>query len=103
MCRERLGHLANCRRCHGSPQVLWHTVVEEAYGNEKGMLGGLRIKDVQSGEGRDLPVNGLFFAIGHEPASAFLAGQVSRLPKQAVVHRRLGAAQRPCGCHAPAY
>lgn len=25
---------------------------------------------------RDLPVSGLFFAIGHEPATAFLEGQL---------------------------
>ena len=62
---------------HVRKQVLWHTVVEEAYGREKGLLGGLKVRNVQSGEVRDLPVNGLFFAIGHEPASQFLAGQVS--------------------------
>ncbi len=51
----------------------------EAYGNEKGMLGGLKIQDVKTKEVRDLPVSGLFFAIGHEPASKFLNNQVCSL------------------------
>lgn len=48
----------------------------QAYGNEKGLLGGLKIKNTVTGEVQDLEVNGLFFAIGHEPATKFLAGQV---------------------------
>jgi thioredoxin reductase len=52
-------------------------VVEEAYSNEKAMLGGLKIKNIKTGEAKDLPVSGLFFAIGHEPASKFLNNQVS--------------------------
>ena len=57
-------------------QVLWNSTVEEATGNEKGMLGGLAVRNVKTGELRELPVSGLFFAIGHEPASKFLNGQV---------------------------
>ena len=50
--------------------------MEKAYGNEKGLLGGLAVKNVETGEVKDVPVSGLFFAIGHEPASKFLNGQV---------------------------
>ena len=57
-------------------QVLWNSVVEKAYGNEKGLLGGLAVKNVKTGEVKEVPVSGLFFAIGHEPASKFLNGQV---------------------------
>lgn len=57
-------------------QVLWNSVVEKAHGNEKGLLGGLAVKNVKTGEVKDVPVSGLFFAIGHEPASTFLKGQV---------------------------
>ncbi|EFN57908.1 hypothetical protein CHLNCDRAFT_57025 [Chlorella variabilis] len=61
---------------HPKIEILWDSVVEEAYGNAKGMLGGAKIKNVKTGEIRDLPLAGLFFAIGHEPATAFLDGQV---------------------------
>jgi thioredoxin reductase (NADPH) len=57
-------------------EVLWSHVAVEAYGNEKKMLGGLKVQNLKTGEVRELPVNGLFFAIGHEPASKFLNGQL---------------------------
>jgi hypothetical protein len=34
------------------------------------------VKNIKTGEVTDLPVSGLFFAIGHEPATRFLDGQV---------------------------
>ncbi|KAK9834287.1 hypothetical protein WJX81_003903 [Elliptochloris bilobata] len=57
-------------------EMLWSSVVEEALGNERGLLSALRVKDLKTGAVRDVEVSGLFFAIGHEPASAFLGGQV---------------------------
>lgn len=58
-------------------EVLWNSVVDEAYGEtEKGSLGGLQVKNVVTGDTTDLKVSGLFFAIGHEPATKFLDGQL---------------------------
>jgi len=51
----------------------------QAYGNERGVLGGLKIKNLVSGQVTDLECNGLFFAIGHKPATSFLEGQVRSL------------------------
>jgi len=56
--------------------VLWDSVVVEAYGNERGLLGGVKVQNVKTQEVTDLPVSGLFFAIGHEPATKFLDGQL---------------------------
>lgn len=36
----------------------------------------LIIQDLKTGETRDLEVKGLFFAIGHEPNTHFLGGQL---------------------------
>ncbi|XP_010550513.1 PREDICTED: thioredoxin reductase NTRB-like [Tarenaya hassleriana] len=55
-------------------EVIWNSEVEEAYG--EGVLGGLKVRNVVSGEVRDVRVSGLFFAIGHEPATKFLDGQL---------------------------
>lgn len=55
-------------------QVVWNSVVEEAYGER--LLGGLKVKNVVNGEVSELQVSGLFFAIGHEPATKFLDGQL---------------------------
>ena len=53
-------------------EVLWNTVVVEVLGDEH--ITGVRLKDVKSGEERDFECGGLFFAIGHTPASEFLKG-----------------------------
>jgi thioredoxin reductase (NADPH) len=65
-------------RCGGGVvlQVLWDSVVVEAYGNDKGLLGGVKVQNVKSKEVTDVPLSGLFFAIGHEPATKFLGGQL---------------------------
>ena len=34
---------------HPKIQILWNSVVEEAYGNEKGTLGGVKVKNVKTG------------------------------------------------------
>jgi len=58
-------------------KVIWHHEVLEAYGVEgDDILGGVRIRDNKTGEVKELPTSGLFFAIGHEPATAFLEGQL---------------------------
>ncbi|KAH0909183.1 hypothetical protein HID58_032504 [Brassica napus] len=59
-------------------EVILNGSVVEAYGDEngKGVLGGLKVKNVVNGAVSDLKASGLFFAIGHEPATKFLDGQV---------------------------
>ncbi|XVE87573.1 hypothetical protein DITRI_Ditri18aG0128300 [Diplodiscus trichospermus] len=58
-------------------EVIWNAVVVEAYGDgDRGVLGGLKVKNLLTGEVSDLQVSGLFFAIGHEPATKFLEGQL---------------------------
>ena len=34
---------------HPKIEILWNSVVEEAYGNEKGTLGGVKLKNVKTG------------------------------------------------------
>ncbi|XP_008796259.2 LOW QUALITY PROTEIN: thioredoxin reductase NTRB-like [Phoenix dactylifera] len=66
-------------RALGNPkiEVVWNSEVVEAYGEgENGPLAGLKVRNVVTGEISDLKVSGLFFAIGHEPASKFLGGQL---------------------------
>jgi len=40
------------------------------------LLQSLTLQDVKTKETRDLPVNGLFYAIGHEPATALVKSQL---------------------------
>jgi thioredoxin reductase (NADPH) len=62
---------------HPKIEFLWSSAVDEAYGDERGLLAGLKVKSLKTGEVSDVPVAGLFFAIGHEPATRFLEGQLA--------------------------
>ncbi|KAG7446647.1 thioredoxin reductase [Guyanagaster necrorhizus] len=55
--------------------VLWNTVAVECQGDGD-LLNNLRIKNVLTNEEKDLPVNGLFYAIGHEPATSIFRSQL---------------------------
>ena len=51
---------------HQKIEFLWDSAVTEVLGGEEG-VDGLRVKNVKSGEVSELPVQGLFVAIGHVP------------------------------------
>lgn len=55
-------------------QVLWNRIVIDVLGDER--VSGVRLKDTKTGLESDLPVRGLFLAVGHTPATAFLEGQL---------------------------
>jgi thioredoxin reductase (NADPH) len=55
--------------------VLWNSVVTEVL-DGGGRVGAVRIKNTASGEEQDLPVAGVFVAIGHDPRSELFRGQV---------------------------
>lgn len=60
---------------HPKVTILFNHVAVEAKGDGE-LLKQLRIKDIKSGEERDLDANGLFYAIGHVPATDLVKGQV---------------------------
>lgn len=66
------------RRLQANPKIkmLWNTVAEECHGNEKGLLTSLSVKNVKTGEKSKLDVNGLFYAIGHDPATQLFKTQL---------------------------
>ncbi|CAG8498633.1 9775_t:CDS:2 [Acaulospora colombiana] len=55
--------------------VLWNTVPIECKG-EGNFLDKLITRDTKTNELRELAVNGLFYAIGHAPATALVKGQL---------------------------
>lgn len=57
----------------------WNSEVTELHGDAK--LSGITIRDISSGETRQLSVTGLFVAIGHDPRSELLKGQVDLNPQ----------------------
>ncbi|HMD56885.1 MAG TPA: thioredoxin-disulfide reductase [Solirubrobacteraceae bacterium] len=50
--------------------------VERFVPGESGALGHAELVNVETGEQRDVPVSGTFIAVGHEPQSALVAGQL---------------------------
>ena len=52
----------------------WNSAVEDVLGD--GKVSGLVLTDTQTGAARELPVTGLFVAIGHDPRSELVRGQV---------------------------
>ena len=52
----------------------WNSAVEEIQGESK--VSGVVLRDTITGELRDLPVTGLFIAIGHDPRSELVTDQV---------------------------
>lgn len=56
-------------------EFLWSTVVTEVLGDDNGVT-GVRLKDVKSGEEREMAVGGYFSAIGHKPNTDLFQGQL---------------------------
>jgi thioredoxin reductase (NADPH) len=57
---------------------VWNSVVEEVLGN--GQVSGARIRNVQTGDVRDVQASGVFIAIGHTPNTALFKEQVEMNP-----------------------
>jgi thioredoxin reductase (NADPH) len=55
-------------------EMVWNSTVTSLHGQDK--LTAVTLGDTVTGETRELPVTGLFIAIGHDPRSELLAGQV---------------------------
>ena len=61
-------------------EVIWDSAIDEILGETNDFGGvnvtGARIKNVKTGETRDLAADGVFIAIGHAPSSELFAGQL---------------------------
>jgi thioredoxin reductase (NADPH) len=65
-------------RARQLPNIEWLTpyVVEELVAGDSGSLGLARLRNTADGSARELDVGGAFVAIGHDPQSQLVAGQV---------------------------
>jgi thioredoxin reductase (NADPH) len=64
------------KRVLDNPKVkpLWNHEVIDVHGEAK--VSGVRVRNVQTGEERDIEVAGLFLAIGHRPNTGVFGGQL---------------------------
>ncbi|MBI3616266.1 MAG: thioredoxin-disulfide reductase [Candidatus Omnitrophica bacterium] len=65
-------------RAKANPKIQWifDTAVTEVYDPSKKKVTGVRLKNLKSGAKKDFQCDGLFVAIGHQPNTGFLKGQV---------------------------
>lgn len=59
-------------------KVLWNSLVEEVIGDD--LIERIRIMDVNTGEQREIDVDGMFVAIGHIPNTGFLGDAIELKP-----------------------
>jgi thioredoxin reductase (NADPH) len=65
--------------------VAWNSVVEEVLDVSKETVTGVRLRNVVTGQVSDVPVDGLFLAIGHTPNTAPFRGQITLDPDGYIV------------------
>ena len=59
----------------GKITIRWNSTLEEVLGDPSGVT-GIRVKNVHTGASEDIPLPGVFIAIGHKPNTDLFAGQV---------------------------
>ena len=63
-------------RAAANPKIQWAWNSEVAAIHGENKVTGLTLRDVRTGETRELPATGLFIAVGHEPRSELVREQV---------------------------
>ncbi|MBF0181496.1 MAG: thioredoxin-disulfide reductase [Magnetococcales bacterium] len=80
--RDRLrAEVAMQERVRNNPKIemVWDSVVDEVLGDPgAGGVRGLRVKNVKTGALSDLPVTGVFVAIGHNPNTEIFGTQLDK-------------------------
>ena len=71
---------------HPKIEVIWDTVLDDVLGNENPLkVNRVRLKNIKSGAVSQRNVDGVFIAIGHQPASELFIGQVQMKPSGYIV------------------
>jgi thioredoxin reductase (NADPH) len=61
-------------RSKDNVEFITNATVDEVLGKDEGRVTGVRLRDTVTGEHRDLPADGLFVAIGHDPTTGLFKG-----------------------------
>ena len=59
----------------GKVTIKWNSTLDEVLGDDSGVT-GMRIKNVRTGASEEIPLLGVFIAIGHKPNTDLFAGQL---------------------------
>jgi thioredoxin reductase (NADPH) len=71
---------------HPKIEVIWDTVLDDVIGNDKPLkVSGVRLKNVKTGAVTERRIDGVFIAIGHQPASELFVGQIQMKPSGYII------------------
>jgi thioredoxin reductase (NADPH) len=71
---------------HPKIEVLWDTVLIDVMGSDNPRkVSGVRLRNVKTGAISERAVDGVFVAIGHQPASELFAGQIDMKPSGYII------------------
>jgi thioredoxin reductase (NADPH) len=71
---------------HPKIEVVWDTALDDVLGSENPLkVNRVRLKNIKTGFMTERQVDGVFIAIGHQPASELFAGQVQMKPSGYIV------------------
>lgn len=59
----------------GNVEILWNHTLDEVLGDNAGVT-GIRVKNTETGGTQEVPVQGVFIAIGHQPNTSMFKGQL---------------------------
>ncbi len=66
---------------HPKIEVVWDSTLDEVIGrDDPAAVTAARLRNLKTGETRDVPVDGVFIAIGHAPAVSLFEGQLRQKP-----------------------
>ena len=60
----------------GNVKILWNHTLDEVLGDDSGVT-GIRVKSAESGECQEIPLQGVFIAIGHQPNTGIFSEQLA--------------------------
>jgi len=63
------------KAAQGKVTIEWNSVLDEVLGDDMGVT-GMRLRHAESGATKDIPLHGLFIAIGHQPNTGIFEGQL---------------------------
>ncbi len=63
------------KAANGNVTIEWNSELDEVLGDDMGVT-GMRIRNRVSGESKDIDLEGIFVAIGHQPNTAIFEGQL---------------------------
>ena len=78
-------------RAHANPKIefLWNSQISAIRGDDK--VSGVEITHSQTGEKSELPVTGLFIAIGHKPNTDIFRGKLVMDESTGYLHTKPGS------------